>query len=178
MIDDGIDSDSCFTSLAVANDQLTLTPSNRNHRINCLNTCLKWFFYWLTENYTWCLTLNRHFIQISSNRTFTINRFTQSIDYTSNQTHTGFDRRDHSSSFYFRTFFDASTFTHQYHTHVIFFQVQGNGFYTIFKFNKLTGLYIVQSVYTSNTVTYLKNGAHFFQLSRGVEIGQLLTEYR
>ena len=41
LIDDRIDRDCCLTGLSVADDQLTLSSSDRNHGVNRLDTRLK-----------------------------------------------------------------------------------------------------------------------------------------
>ena len=41
LIDNGIDGDFGFTRLSVADDKLTLTSADRNHTVDCLDTCLE-----------------------------------------------------------------------------------------------------------------------------------------
>ena len=48
----------------------------------------------------------------------------------------------------------------------------------VLEFDEFTGLCMAQSVDACNTVSYLKDGAHFFQLRFGVELGELLTKDR
>ena len=42
LVDDGVDGYGCFTNLTVTNDQLTLTTTNRHHRVDCFQTGLHW----------------------------------------------------------------------------------------------------------------------------------------
>src|SRR5574344_1379286 len=62
LVDDGIDSDGCLTCLAVTDDKLTLTTTDRDHCIDCLQTGLKRLLYWLTEHNTRSLSLKRHLV--------------------------------------------------------------------------------------------------------------------
>ena len=85
-----------------------------------------------------------------------------------------FNRSNLSGSFYFGSFFDIAAFTHHYHTHIIFFQVKRNGFYTTFELNKFTTSYAVQTIHTGNTIAHLQYGSHFFQVGQCIKIAQLL----
>ena len=40
LVNDSIDSDSCFTCLPVSDDQLTLSLTDRYNGVDCLDTCL------------------------------------------------------------------------------------------------------------------------------------------
>src|SRR5690606_41109147 len=86
-----------------------------------------------------------------------------------------FDRGDLPGTAHLRTFFNGSDFTHQYHTHVVFFQLQGDGFHTILhKFSQLTLANTVQAINAGDTVTHLQYGTYFLQVGRGIAVGQLL----
>ena len=61
LVDDSIDRNSSFTCLTVTDDQLTLTTTDRNHRVNRFDTCLQWLIYRLTEDYTRSFSLQGHF---------------------------------------------------------------------------------------------------------------------
>src|SRR5690606_39531846 len=69
-------SDLCLT---VTDNQLTLTTSNWDHRVNRFDTCLQWLRYRLTVDNTRRFTLDRHFVGFTCYRSFTINRLTQCI---------------------------------------------------------------------------------------------------
>ena len=61
LVDNGINSNGRFTRLTVTNDQLSLATTNRNHTINGLQTGLQRLLYRLTEDYTRCFSVQRHF---------------------------------------------------------------------------------------------------------------------
>ena len=78
LIQNGINGNGRFTGLTVSNNQLTLTSSNRNHGVNCFNSCLKWCIHRLTGNNSACHTFYRTgFIRVDWS--FAINRLSQSI---------------------------------------------------------------------------------------------------
>ena len=58
LVDDRIDRNSGLTGLTVTDDQLTLTSSDGNHGVDCLDTCLERRVYALTSDNTTCHTLN------------------------------------------------------------------------------------------------------------------------
>ena len=61
LVNNGINSNGCFTRLTVTNDQFSLATSNRNHTINGLQTGLQRLLYRLTEDYTRRFSVQRHF---------------------------------------------------------------------------------------------------------------------
>ena len=58
LIDNSIYRDAGFPCLPVANNEFALSPSNRNHGINRLDTCLQWCVYGFTFNNAVSHTLN------------------------------------------------------------------------------------------------------------------------
>src|SRR5690606_12959651 len=90
LVQNGIDTNGRFTCLTVTNNKLTLATAHRNHCINRLNTSLKWLSYRLTVNYTRSFTLQWHFISFTGDWTFTIDRLTQCVYHTTNNTFTYF----------------------------------------------------------------------------------------
>ena len=178
LIDDGIDTDRSLSGLTVTDHQLTLSASDGDHGIDRLDTCLEWFFYRLTENNTGCFTLQWHLIEFAGERTFSIDGLSECIHYAANHAFTNIDRSDLTGTFYFGTFFDVSALSHQYHTHIVFFQVQGDGAHTVLELDQFTIANVAETVHAGDTVTHLQYGSYFFEVRRGVEIAQLLAENR
>ena len=83
LVDDGIDGNSRLSSLAVTDDQLTLSASDRNHGIDRLQTGLKRFCYRLTENNSRSLAFQRHFKTFAADFAASVHRYTQRVDDTS-----------------------------------------------------------------------------------------------
>ena len=137
LIDDRIDRNSRLTRLAVTNDQLTLTTTNRNHRINSLQTRLQRLIHRLAEDHTGSLTLQRHLYPLATNRTSTIERLTQRIDHATEHLLADHNRRRTSRTLDRSALFDAIGRAEQYGTHVILLQVHHHGTIAILKLQQL-----------------------------------------
>src|SRR6202000_2223068 len=118
-----------------------------------------------TENNTWCFSFDRHFKFLTGQRTFTVDRLTKRINYTT----------QHAFAYHYRSntlrtanciaFFNAFAFAKKYCTYVIFFQVHHDGAKTVLELDQLTRLYIGKAVNAGNPVTYLKYRTYFFQFT-------------
>src|SRR5690606_16098755 len=135
------------------------------------------FFYRLAEDYTRGFSFQRHFVTLTGNRSFTIDGLTEGIHHAAYHAFAYFNRSDLAGTAHFGTFLNVATLTHEYHTHVVFFQVQCNSAHTILKFHQLTIAHITQSIYTGNTIAHLQYRAHLFQVGACIETAQLLTQY-
>ncbi|EOC62964.1 hypothetical protein NM90_2208 [Neisseria meningitidis NM90] len=84
LVNDGIQCYGSFTGLTVTNDQLTLTTTNRNHRVNGFQAGLHWLVNRFTRNHTRCDFFDRGG-QSCINRAFAVDRPTQCINDASDQ---------------------------------------------------------------------------------------------
>src|SRR5690606_7787300 len=139
----------------VTDHQLTLSTSNRNHGINGLYPCLKWFVHGLSINYTWCFALQGHLVSFANNGSFSIDRGSQCIYHTANNSFTYIDGCNAFCSLYRSAFHNLFGWAQQYDTYVVFFQVQDNALHAAIELHQLTILCIGKSIDTGNTVTYL-----------------------
>ena len=80
LVNDRIYCQRCFSGLTVADDQLSLASSNRNHGINGLNSCLQWFMYRTSFADSRRRTFNSPKF-FCYNRSRSVNRLSQSIDH-------------------------------------------------------------------------------------------------
>src|SRR5699024_2600761 len=55
LVQNGVDTDSGLTGLAVTDDQLALATTDRNHRVDGLHAGLEWFVNRLPLGHAWCL---------------------------------------------------------------------------------------------------------------------------
>src|SRR5690606_33384720 len=154
LVDDCIDSNCSLSSLTVADDQLTLTTTDRNHGVDSLDTSLKRFVYRLSVDYAGSFALKRHFIEIALNWTFAINWFTKRVDNTSDHTITYLNRSDVTGTANCISFVNTFGVTHQYGTHVIFFKVKHHALQAVFKFKVFPCLCFSQSINTGHAITY------------------------
>ena len=60
LVDDGVDGNGCLSSLAVADDKLTLASADRNHGVDGLQSGLQRLLYRLAVDYSWGLAVERH----------------------------------------------------------------------------------------------------------------------
>src|SRR5690606_37730319 len=178
LVDNGVNSDGGFTRLTVADDQLALSASDRNHRVNRFDTCLQRLIYRATEDNAGRFTLQRHLIFCAFDFAFAVNRLSERIHYATYHTFAHFDRSDSAGTAHRGTFANAVAGTHQYHPDVVFFEVQNDGFHAGLKLNQFTCLYAIESVHTCNTVAHLQYRTYFFHIGSGCEAGELLFEYR
>ena len=84
LVDDGVDGNCGLTCLSVADNQLTLSASDRNHGIDCLDSGLKRGIYGFTGNNAACHTLD-FAVGIRLHGSLAIDRLTQRIYNTSQQ---------------------------------------------------------------------------------------------
>ena len=105
LVDDGVDGYRGLSRLAVADDQFTLSPSDRNHGIDGLDSCLQGFRYRLAVNDPGSFAFQRHFEKFSSYGTSSVQRNAQRVDDTSQ--HVLADPYGRNSS---RTFHDHALF--------------------------------------------------------------------
>ena len=82
LVNDRICCNGCLSCLTVADDQLTLSTTDRNHGVNCLDTSLQRLVYGTSLTDPRCLGLYRaKFFCVD--RTCAVNRLSKSIDYSS-----------------------------------------------------------------------------------------------
>src|SRR5690606_18669380 len=134
LIDDCVDGDGGLTSLPVADDQLTLSTADGNHRVDGFNTSLQWLLYWFTVDNSRRLSFHWHFVALTGDGTFTVDGFSEGIDHAANHSFTYLDGGDLSGTGNLGSFLDAAGVSHQYHTHIVLFEVKRDGANAILKF--------------------------------------------
>ena len=174
LVDNGIDRDGSLTGLAVADNQFTLSASDRYHGIYRLDTRLQRFVDRLTEDHARCFPLQRHLVFLTDDLAFAVDRVTQRVDHTADHIFTYIDRSNAAGTFYGIAFLHLVGRAEQYGTHVILFQVHDDGFHAVVEGQQLVGFGIIQSVDACYPVAYLEHGTHFLQMDAGVDTFQLL----
>ncbi len=82
LVDNSVDSNSCLSYLTVADDKFALTAADRHHRVDSLQSCLQRLLHRLAENNARRFTVEWQTHQIAFDRSTTVDRFTQDVDYT------------------------------------------------------------------------------------------------
>ena len=84
LVQNCVHSDGRFAGLTVADDQLSLSPSDRKHRVNGKDSCLQRNVYGFSVDDSRRFSLNRE-IRVSPDRSVTINGSAQRIDHAPDQ---------------------------------------------------------------------------------------------
>src|SRR5699024_9137391 len=100
LIDNGIHRNRRLTSPPVTNDQFSLTSPDGNHGVDRLHTRLQWFRHRLPIDHTRSFSLQRHIVGLTFYLSLAIDRLSQWIDNSSEQTFSHVDRSDHPGSFH------------------------------------------------------------------------------
>ena len=122
LVDDRVERDRRLTSLAVANDKLTLTTSDRNHRVDRDDTGLHRLFNGLTLVNARCLEFNRA-ITFSLDRAFAVDRHTERIHNTTEHCVTGRNLQNLTSGAHLVIFLDCREVTKENSANLFFFEV-------------------------------------------------------
>ena len=79
LINNGVHCNGSFSCLAITNNQLSLSSTNWNHSINCLNSCLQWCVNRFSLDNAMCHTFNSSKL-CACNWSLAINRLSKCID--------------------------------------------------------------------------------------------------
>ena len=122
LVDDGIDRDRGLTSLTVADDELTLTSSDRDHRVDSFDTGLKRGIYALTGNNAAGNSLNLTIFGCLD-RAFAIDGLSESVNYSSKHCIAYGNFNNSSGSLNEIAFVDIPGVSKENYTDVIFLKV-------------------------------------------------------
>ncbi len=123
LVQDGVDGNGGLAGLAVADDQLALTASDRHHRVNGKNAGLHRLVYRLTRYNTRSLSLDRTALG-RFNRSKAVNRFTEGVDRAANHRIADRNVSRASGAADRRAFMQAVLAAEQYHADAVAFEVK------------------------------------------------------
>ena len=152
LVDHGIRCNGCLTCLTVTDDQLSLSTSDWEHRIDGKNSCLHWYADRFTIHDTRCFIFNRPVI-IFFNIALSIDWSTQGIDDSSDKFISNRNSGFLFGSCYFGSFLDPCITAKQNDTDLIFSDILYHTFYAVLKDNDLTIHRLVNSIDSGNSVT-------------------------
>src|SRR4029434_7101377 len=105
LTDDAVDGDRRFACCAIANEELALTASDWNHRVNWHDAGLNRLIHTAALDHARCNFLQR-IKRVAFDWTFTIERLTECIDYATEQRLADGNRKESASCFGFVAFFN------------------------------------------------------------------------
>ena len=153
LIENGIDSNSRLTRLAVANDKLTLATANRNHRVNTLQASLQGLCYGLAVDNTRCFTVERHEVLLTFDALAPVNRIAQRVDNAAKHFVAYLNRGNLTCTLYALSLLDTFRRAEQHSAHVILFKVHGNTNDPVLKFDQFVLGHVGKSVNVGYTIT-------------------------
>ena len=152
LVQNRICSNRSLTSLTVSDDQLTLSTTNREHRVNCQNTGLQRSIHRFTINDSRCRFFYRTIIR-SLNLAFSINRFTKRVYNTADISISNRNTSHPSCAGYTGSLFNLSIFSKKDTSNLIFAHILHHGFQTIIKYQDFSIHCMIYTIDVGNTIT-------------------------
>jgi hypothetical protein len=152
LVQDGIKSNGGFTGLSITNDQLSLTSTDWDQRVDGFQTRLHWFVDGFSGNNTWGFDVDSSSF-FGIDWSFAVDGVSEWIDNSSEKFWSDWDVDDGTGSSDDITLFDFSIVTEDDNTDVVWLQVQSHTFDSGVEFNHLFGLDVFETVNSSNTIT-------------------------
>ena len=178
LIDDGINGDSSLTCLPVTNDKLTLSSSDRNHRIDRLDTRLQRFLHGLAIDHSRSLSVEWHLKGVGEvDVSLTVDSLSKRIDDTSKHVVVDAYRSDSLRALHHHALLDTLGRTEQHATYVVLLKVHHDCHSAVLEFEKLVGFSVSQSVDTSHTVAHLEHSTDLVKLLSSADALQLLKQH-
>ena len=175
MVDNGVDRNRGLAGLTVTNDQLTLATTDRNHRVDRLETGLHRLMNRFTFHDAWCFDFDLA-VSVSLNWALTIDRNTDTIHNAANQCFADRNLNDAFSPLDDVTFLDMLGITENRGTNVVFLEVEDHAHGVSRKLQQLTCHSFVQAMNTCDTVTRGNNGSCFANFDFTSEVFDLFLD--
>ena len=158
LVDDGVDRDSCLTSLAVTNDQFALATAHRHHGVNRLQTGLHRLADGFTGNHT-RRDFFDHVGHLGIYRAFAVDRLTQCVDHAANQFRTNGHFQNTTGALDHIAFRDVLVFTQNHRTDRVTLEVQSEAKGVVGELQHFTLHHVGQAVDADDTVGHRNHGA-------------------
>src|SRR5574337_529834 len=175
LVDNGVDGDCRLAGLPVADDQLALSPSDRNHGIDGLDASLKRLLNRSAVYHPGGQPLNGPKL-FSVDRSLAVDRQAQSVYHSPYQRLAHRHRGDPARPLDQITLLDRFSLAQQDRADVILLKVQHHAEDVVRKLQKLAGHGLLQAVDTSNPVARLDDGADLRDINKRLVPGQLLLD--
>jgi len=175
LVDDGVDRDSGLTNLTVADDQLTLTTTNRSHRVDRLQTGLYRLVNGLTPDNARSNFLHR-VGQFGVDRALAIDRITQRVNNAAEQFRTNRNFKNAASTLGFRAFDNVQVVTENNGANGILFEVEGHPVDAAVKLDHFTVHHVGETVDANDTVGNGNYGTLGAGFSCGIKLADALLD--
>ena len=175
MVDDGVDNDGSFAGLTVTDDQLALTATHRDQRVDGFNAGL----HRLMDRAAWDNARCFGFGQAAFfgiDRTLAVDGVAEAVNNAAQQLFAHRHIDDGAGALDRIAFFDATVVAENHGADVVGFKVQGHALEAARKLDHLTGLDVIETVNAGDPVTNREHLAHFGGFGLGAEVGDLLLE--
>merc|ERR1711943_33184 len=175
LVQDRVDRDGVLAGLAVTNDQLALTTAYRDHRVDGGDAGLHRLMHRLALD-----DAGRHgFDQArlaGGDFALAVDGAAQGVHHPAQHGFTHGHSSDFAGGLHRAAFLNAVALTHQHRADVVVFEVQGDAFGAVLKFNKFAGHGLLQAVNAGDAVAHGQNGADIADGNRLVVVLNLLFE--
>src|SRR5690606_35649292 len=145
----------------------------RNHCVDGFNPGLQWLINRLTVDNSRSFPFDWHFKGLTFYRAFRVNRMAEGIANPANDAFSNLYGSNFSGTFNRIAFTKISGVTQQYCSNIVFFKAHCDTLKVLRKVDQFSLLNRGKTINTGNTVSYLKNGSHFFQFRSGFKSGKL-----
>jgi hypothetical protein len=176
LVDDRVDRDRRLTRLTVADDQLTLTTTDRDHSVDRLDTCLHRLAHRLASGDAGGLDLERT-TRVALDRALPVDRVTQCIDDTTEHAVANGNGEDLARTLNRLTLFDLAVLAEDDGADLVLFEVHGKTNDSALELEHLVGHDPRKPGDTSDTVSNLPHDAYLLALDGRLEVLYVLAEY-
>ena len=152
LVQDGVERNRRLTRLTVADDQLTLSSSDRNHRVDCLDTRLHGFLDRLAIDDARCRALDRA-ILLTCDRARAVNRLTDCVHDAAKQSLADRNRDHAPRALNGLSLLNTDVRAEQNRRDAVFLQILCHTEAAILKLKKLAGHAICKAGNSRNTVS-------------------------
>ena len=175
LVQNRVNGDGGFTGLAVTNDELALTATDRDERIHRLQTRLHRFVHGFARNNARCLNVH-FFVRFGFDRPLAVQRIAERVNNATQKPLA--DRHAHNITGPFNriAFANITVGTENHDTDIVFFQIERHAANAAGKLHHFTRLHIVEAVNPGNAVTDRQNLADFRHFGSLVETFDLLFQ--
>ena len=177
LVDDGVYGNGRLSGLTVTDDQLPLSPSDRNHRIDALEAGLQRLAHGLAENDSGSLALKRHLHEVAPDLPESVQRVAERVHHPSEYCLPHPDAGNPSGAPHHHTLLHGLRRTKKHRTHIVLLKVHRDTGHAALEVEQFARLGIFEPIYARNAVTDLQDLSYFIIPGRNVYAPELLQQH-